>query len=142
MYWTDNASFYYTGATVQLTSPKDTVARDSLTTTKKKAQDQTSRHFVSAHSLMTDWHELMQIYKEAEWEKGTCLYEWQLATDSRAATRVGRDLVLTVPTGLEISLHPTPPSLPPAVFLSLSLSLTYTNYYPPAPGVIWQHTDV
>lgn len=56
-------ALYYIGGTAQFTSPKGTVVCDSLS---KELRTNHPRHYTSAHSLMTDWHELMQIYKEAE----------------------------------------------------------------------------
>lgn len=79
---------------------------------------------------MTDWHELMQIYKEAEKGKRTCLYEWQMATD-RAADRMGRDLDLTVLLALEISFPPF--SFPTPLFLCLCLTCK------PLPSCYWRH---
>lgn len=101
----------------------------------KKTKDQSPHHQISAHSLMTDWHELMQIYKEAEEGKRTCLYEWQVATD-RAADRKGRDLDLTV-LALEISF-PLFPFLPHF----FSVCAWHANPFPPATEDIWQHTAV
>lgn len=68
---------------------------------------QENNHPVSAYQPTAWWliaMKQMQIYKKAESKKGTCHHEWQVATDSGAATRMGWDLDVTVLTAPNVSL--------------------------------------
>lgn len=94
---------------------------------------QGNNHPVSAYQPTAWWliaMKQMQIYRKAESKKRTCHHEWQVATDSGAATRMGWVSDVTVLTAPNVSLcyHRR--------HLFFSFSLTYTNYYPPAPAVI------
>lgn len=71
---------------------------------------QENNHPVSAYQPTAWWliaMKQMQIYKKAESKKRTCHHEWQVATDSGAATRMGWDLDVTVLTAPNVSLSAT-----------------------------------
>lgn len=82
---------------------------------------QENNHPVSAYQPAAWWliaMKQMRIYKKAESKKRTCHHEWQVATDSGAATGMGWDSDVTVLTAPNVSLSLLPPP-PPFFFLFL-----------------------
>lgn len=80
---TDAWVLYYICGPAQFTSPKGTLGCDSL------SKELRTNHPVRAdqpHASMTDWHELMQIYKGAEGEKKRLVFmsdNWPLIAEQQ-----------------------------------------------------------